>query len=516
MLYAAPSAVGSGWPGRWAVLGLYTLLVVAGVLHHEPWRDETHAWMIVLNSDSLPALVANTRYEGHPMGWFWVLYAVKLLGGSFLVVQMLHGALGVLTAYIVLTCAPFPIGVRVALVFGYFLGYEYVLIARDYAIGVLLVVGLCVAFARRHDRWGHLLVCGLVGLVCQTNVFALLIGFSIYGVVLLEALLYRTRTLRTHWPRYVAGLGVVVVAGLVALHSFLTPPDLLYTFYTHGDRNVANAVHVFNVFWSAYVPLPSGFRHFWNSNLLLRIADFKLREIIQAVLAVGLVAGLVLPLFRSRLALLGWAGACGLMLYLLFAHYYGSMRHHGHLFVSLIAFLWVQPLLADYQFDKTVVPGILGPAGLARGWAVVLALELMAAGVAYAADWQHPFSMNQTVAASVQAGPLRHWFRAGDIDYAVEGIAAYLPDHRMYYPNSGQHNEFIRFNTKRHLITVRRAVDSVRRAHRGPALLILNRPAEPRTRQALGLSLVRSFTGSIVADEQYWLYALDTAATHPR
>ena len=51
-------------------------LIVATITmcYHELWRDEYQAWLIASNSNSLSNLFQNSKYEGHPIAWFWLLY----------------------------------------------------------------------------------------------------------------------------------------------------------------------------------------------------------------------------------------------------------------------------------------------------------------------------------------------------------------------------------------------------------------------------------------------------------
>ena len=500
---------------RWVVLCSYSLIISVGLIRHEPWRDETHAWLIVQLSHSVSELFHNIRYEGHPSLWFLLLYAIKGLGGSFATVQVVHGLIALATAYVLLTYAPFPNLTRLLLIGGYFFSYEYAVISRDYGIGVLLIFMMCVAFTRRHQFKGHLVFCLLMALLSQTNIFGLLVGGGLYGVTLLEVLVYRFNQLKTDWYHYAIGISIVSVGFGLALLAFSTPADTSYTFFTNGGWTFWNAQRCFEMFWNAYVPLPAEWLHFWNSNLLECIPVYKARTLLRIALAAGIIGLVLVPQFRSRLALIGWVVICLLIEYILFAHYFGSLRHHGHLFISFLALLWVQPQLTDFRSDKPVLRIGLTPAVTTRLWQAVLITQVITAGIAYAVDLAHPFSANQRVATYIQSQPVRHWFRAGDVDYAVEGIATYLPDHAMYYPASGQHGGFVQWNDKRHLINVTAVVDSVRLAKQIPALIILNKLIPPDKARLLNLSLLKSFTGSIREDEQYWLYRFDNRVSTP-
>jgi len=486
-----------------AAFVLYVILIGVGSYVHEPWRDESHAWLIVQMSRSVKDLFFNSTYEGHPSLWFLLLYGVKILGGGWVAVQFLHGLLAATAVYLMLRYAPFTFEVRILLMFSYFFSYEYAVIARDYAVGVLLLFLLGSLFSLRHQKIGHILWCSIVMVLCQTNVFALLVGCGLYGTIWLELLFYRFTQLRSHWPRYAIGLTLVLIGFIVAVADILTPPDGGYTQPTHGPLSIRGAIFCIRTLWSALMPFPATFIQFWNSNLLDQIPIPLLRSGLRLGLLLALLKWLVLPLFRSRLALIGWITSCVAIEYIFFAQYFGSLRHHGHLFLSLLMLLWVQPYLPDFRPYAARFEWSLPY----RLWLLVLGIQVLTTIVAYRADIWYPFSMNQLTAQYIQGRPIQRWFRVGYQDYSAEGVATYLANNRMYYPESGEHNGFIRWTTKRHVMSLRQVLDSVAHHSReAPALLVLNRPVVADSARLFRLTPIKAFTGSIVADEQYWLY----------
>ena len=162
-------------------MGLYGLLTALGLYYHEPWRDETHSWLIARLSQSLPQLFHNIRYEGHPVLWYLILYLVKPVSGKFEMAQVVHWLISGAAGWLLLTRAPFPYRVRILLLFSYFLFYEYAIIARNYAIGILLLFLIADQFRYRRRRRGYLAVSSYLFLLFQTNVYPLLIGLVLYG-----------------------------------------------------------------------------------------------------------------------------------------------------------------------------------------------------------------------------------------------------------------------------------------------------------------------------------------------
>ena len=491
---------------RWSVVLLYALITGVVVAHHEPWRDETHTWLLVKLSDSLPGLLANKAYEGHPMLWYLLLYAGNSVANlSVFDAQVLNWLFAVGAVCLLMQFAPFSLPVKILLTFSYFLSYEYAVVARNYAVALLVLVAICSLFPFRHQRWGYCCLCGLVALLVQASAFALAIGATLYAVVLGEVLLHRRWRTPAQFSLYAAGAIVVGAGGLLSVFTILTPPDMGFPDPTRPGHDYAGITSTLAGVWNALVPLPHEYAHFWNTNILDSVDHSSL---LKCTLMLGIVGLVILPLFRSRLAMAGWLLTALLMLVVL-NQYQGLVRHYGHFLISLLVFLWIQPMLADY--GKGQRPGLfahLSPLAN-RLWIGLLLVQVAAAGIALQADLTRPFSMNQQVAQYIQSGPMREWPRAGDVDHAVEGIAAFLPEHRMYYPQSSQQNGFIRWTTRRKLLTLDQVVDSVRTQQTGSVLFVSTRPVTPKQADALRLQFIRSFTGSIVADEQYWLYRLD-------
>src|SRR5437764_13645509 len=69
---------------------IFFVVCLARILHHAMWRDELQAWSIARASANISELFRNFRYEGHPAGWFLILYAVTRLTTNPVAMQVLH------------------------------------------------------------------------------------------------------------------------------------------------------------------------------------------------------------------------------------------------------------------------------------------------------------------------------------------------------------------------------------------------------------------------------------------
>src|SRR5690349_8080021 len=58
------------------VMLAFGTLSLQGVYHHEIWLDEAHHWLLARDSDSFSNLVYHARYDGHPLLWNLILFAL--------------------------------------------------------------------------------------------------------------------------------------------------------------------------------------------------------------------------------------------------------------------------------------------------------------------------------------------------------------------------------------------------------------------------------------------------------
>ena len=141
------------------VLGLYALFVSVVSALHEPWKDETQAWRLAIDSDGLRELAYNARYEGHPLLWHVLLQLVGYLSRSWWAAAVLHVVIACVGAWLVLRYAPFTRLQKVLLVFGYYAAYEYAVVVRPYGLGMMLAFVACIAWTAPRRRIGWSVVC---------------------------------------------------------------------------------------------------------------------------------------------------------------------------------------------------------------------------------------------------------------------------------------------------------------------------------------------------------------------
>ena len=154
------------------------------VTRHAMWGDEIQAWLIVRDSHSFYELIQNTRYEGHPILWFLLLMGVKQISGSLFAMQFLHVSIATAAVYLFLRYSPFTRIQKILFILGYYSFYEYLIISRNYGIGVLLIFAYCVLM--KDEKRNQLLIGAVLFLLAQTSIFGLIISIAAMAYWLID------------------------------------------------------------------------------------------------------------------------------------------------------------------------------------------------------------------------------------------------------------------------------------------------------------------------------------------
>ena len=172
-------------------LGLMFLFLAIGaytISHHEMWRDEIQAWLIARDSASVFELFAHLKYEGHPGIWHLCLMPLTRITHSPVIMQVFHLLIATVTVYLFVRYAPFNRLQKFLFCFGYFVLYEYAILARNYALGLLLITIFCILF---RERYRHFIsISCVLFLLSHTSVHALILTIAI-GFALWCEYLYR-------------------------------------------------------------------------------------------------------------------------------------------------------------------------------------------------------------------------------------------------------------------------------------------------------------------------------------
>lgn len=169
----------------WSAFLIYALLAGYTMLHHEPWGDELHSWNIAKGSTTLSALRHNSSYEGHPPVWYVLLWGISKLSHNPFYLQILHLSVAIAIIFLVLFHTALPVNIRVLIPFGYYFLFEYAIICRNYAAGILAGILLCIVIQRQF-RYRIPVYYLLLLFMSNTHLLAMLLAASLHLYFLLN------------------------------------------------------------------------------------------------------------------------------------------------------------------------------------------------------------------------------------------------------------------------------------------------------------------------------------------
>lgn len=481
----------------------FFLVGLITILNHEMWRDELQAWLIAKESRSLLELVRNMRYDGHPPLWYLLLYGLSRLTDNPAAMQALHLAIATATAYVFARFAPFTRFQRALFCFGYYPVYEYAVISRNYALGVLLIFCFCAAYRAGETAKRYPLLALLLALLANTNAYGFMIALAL--ALMLAHELWRMddrrKLLRAHVYKFVLACLIFVVGLSVSALQMLPPSDSGNILGWYFNLRPSGIMFVLTVVWRGFMPVPQLAHQLWNTNVVQS-------EPKAALLALLILVVTSLALARRRSALLAYLLGTGAILLFTFTKFYGSARHHGHVYVLFVACLWLAARLPEEKFRRPLFERATQI--FSRYWrhalSAVLAVHVLLAALFCYTDWRRPFSRSRDVAEFVREEGADGDLIIGSQDAHVSPVTAYL-QRKIYYPRGDREGTFIVWDKDWRYWPQADVLAAAKRkaAERREGVLVISTSSLDGSGSARRLA---EFTGSIT-DENYYLYVVE-------
>ena len=369
----------TNWPalgitGAWLAVALFVMS------KHEIWLDEAQHWLLARDSNSLRDLYANMKYEGHPPLWNLLLFALSAFSDSPDIMQYAHLVFAGATVFLIVRFSPFPFPVKVLLPFTYFLGYEYAIIARNYAPAVFFIVLACVW---NTDQKKNLLKVTLaLGVAICFHIYAAAIAFP-----MLMILLWRRRTVSPESGWSLKYMGILTIFVLVAGYFlFRVPSDHFMYEFKSGLFNMNKLGSTLLLPFTSLLHFPElNGTAWWNSNLFLQGPN-AWKAIIGVIF--WLIPAAVFLKEKSVLAMY-LAGTLLLSIVVLISPSFVVVRHAGFIAVLFFVCLW---LYGDQIFSK----------GSKTVLAIFLVVQLGAYLVTAFKECTQPFSHAKNVAEFIE------------------------------------------------------------------------------------------------------------------
>ena len=491
-----------------AFVGLLVLsflcIGLLNILTHEMWRDELQAWLIAKDSVSIINLFDNLRYEGHPALWHMRLYLLSRFTTPPIAMQFFHLLLATTTIYIFTRFSPFTRLQKTLFAFGYFPLYEYAVISRNYAMGVLFIFCLCALFRTRTKN--YLFLSCILFMLAQTSVYGLMIAICFGTTLIMEYVFDRNlrESLSRRKTELVIGTCIFILGIVGSVYQLIPPAD-------SGGRiwginiDTRRITHVIAIPWKAYIPVPE----FMNTKFIT--STILPSRIVAAILSILLLCFSFLLFVRKSVVAFLYTSTTIVLLIFSYFIYFGELRHHGYLFILFIACLWISDYYTDTKLKSRLFNNLAGFCEKHKNKFLIgiLSIHLVLGIAASGADWFYPFSAGKETAKFIKDKQMDNMLMLGDMDFPASVISGYL-NRRIYYTQSNRFGSFIIWNNERgdhSAQEILKKAQELTLQRKEDILLVMN--YELDTSSALNpIVKIKEFKKSIVPNEKYYLYLM--------
>ena len=518
-------------------IAVFLILGGFGIFHHEMWRDEIQAWLLVRDSSSLTDFYENFKYEGHPILWYFCLFLIKSFTKSLVTIQIFNWLIVTGIVYLFVKYSPFTKLQKLLFCFSYYPLYEYGLIARNYAMGILFLFLFCILYQFRNYQILSLSVC--LAFLANSSTFAFILS-AVFGLLVAFDLIssYGLKPLfdKHRWQLPISGFIILsgwILAGVPIFWSALQAWSGIGDVVERGTAfsgvstiNQANdsgpawlkigrdLSRTWNYIWESYVPIPNIKVDFWNSNIFDSISVFFRTWGIEnwqiggfvTLIASTILFFLCLRLFiAKRLILAAYCLGSFAIAFLCFL-YPSQLRHYGHLFFLFLGCVWI----SKYAISQTP---LLGISGLSQTFeknfiTSLLIAQAIAGAFAYTVDIIYPFSTSRDVAEFIQAQGLSSLPVVGYEKRPTTTLSGYL-NKPLYNPGSDQFESF--WTTRSPEVeTEDILMDAIRLAQRQNSAVLIVVTEAIDTSAFPTVHKLKSFNGPrIVRSEGFHLYQVE-------
>lgn len=490
---------------------LFTFLFAASsfllVSYHEMWRDELQAWLLARDSASVPELLANLKYEGHPGLWHLMLYPLTRIFETPEVMQYFHVVIAATSVFVLMRWSPFTTLQKILLCFSYFLFYEYSIIARNYAISVLLIFLICAMFPKRKEY--PLALAGALFLLSHTSVYGLMFALCLFSTILFEEVLVGERdvTYRRLTTLNTAAITIASLGFITAIIQITPPNDSGFATAWRFHPSLGGLKSVYGALFGAYFPLPNFSLSYWNSKVLLSSTTLA---VLSMPILVGLIYAVCRFLVSKPAALFLYLSVSSALMLFIYTKFSGSIRHHGFLFIALVATLWIY----NYCGTKSLPPlsRLLKPLGAGAFnplISFVFSVHLFAGVMAGLLDYKYPFSAAKQTAEFLKRNNL---ISSEIIGYPLSALAVvgYIPNKRWYNAEANKYGTFwrldIAYKSNKVDFVYLNTTSAKLALQDKEVVLVLNRKIEDFEGAGPGFEMVFESTMPTVGDEKFYVY----------
>lgn len=408
---------------------LFSSLSISLILHHEPSRDESQAWLFGGDYSVTSFLLTREIYESSaPIEMMHLVPSLLFhLGLPYASLPFTVFLTMLISIILFLFYAPFSKVQKTLFIFGYFIFYEYTIIARSYTFSVLFLFCLAILYKDRFKRpYLYTLFLFLLGL---THFYVLGIATILMCVYYFELFFQffqnrRIEQIGASKPFTRAHLFCFIISIFAFLYLFypLIYQNNVSTEFTtwNTDLSIHHLGTIPTAVADAFLPIPKLTLHFWNS-----------RGISRALFGLPIFLLTLLFFVKKIQPLLLYVAFCSSLFAAFFFRHAGAFRHHGLLFIIFIFCLWIS---REYKENEKIRVNV-GEQMLNFLLILFLSIQVMATPIAFYYEWQYDFSSGQRAAFFLKENGLLNntTFIASFPSGLTTDIQIYAPKYSLFY-----------------------------------------------------------------------------------
>ena len=445
-----------------SILVLYIIVVSAVAMHHEPWRDEADPWLTARDA-SASELWQFFHHGGTPGLWYFLLMPLARAGAPYGSEHVLHVLIASASAALILFASPFPRITRVLLPFSYYFGYEYAVVARSYALSVLLLFIIAALHPRRLEQPIPYAIA--VALLANTNVHALVVAAMIGLAYLLE----RGKP---------AATVIMLAGGMLAIAQAWPAPDAM----VHGAISVFHPEAPTQAIRGAFFPM------------------IIMPHWIAVVFGVAIIVASLFAVRSSRFALLVLLGSYTFFVYIFIFKWIGGLRHFGFLLLVLLFALWIvedsRPRLSGQRRAAVLHWSLL---------TFAIVISVFSSAFTWSLDWRFAFSGAKEMGEFIQARGMQSYKIAAHSETTTSALGPYF-DHPFWYAGIEKYGTFSKWDGAFERGLEVSYPEAAQRARGHFPLLLLNVEMPNPERNGWHLLYHNRRPQFANFDESFWLY----------
>ena len=365
---------------NFCVVGVFIVLSLLIIVRHEPWRDETRPWIYARDYPMLSYIVTREIYgASYPVEMTHIVPSLLLnLGLPFSSFSITNFLIMLFSILLFLIYSPFSKIQKGLFVFGYYVFYEYNVIARSWSYAVLFLFCLAVFYKDRFRK--PFVYTGFLFLFALTHVYTFILAVvltAFYCVDLLKGKV-SAKSSQSFKKSHVCYLILLFIGFLYIFYPNLHPQNVPPQ-YTQWDTELS-VYHIGTIptaVIDAFLPIPRLQINFWQS-----------RGISRALYGFPIFLITVLFFIRKIKPFFLYITLCSSLFALFFFRGSGAFRHHGLLFIIFIFSLWI----SSYYRENKLIPWRINKKVLNGIFLIILSIQVIAGSISYYYDWKYDFS----------------------------------------------------------------------------------------------------------------------------